>query len=95
MTVSSWVKKRAALVDVAMGRAPADIVVRDGQWLSVQSGEILPHTDIAIKGERIAFVGANAKHTIGAHTRIIEAKGRYLSPGLLDGHMQLNQAWSP
>jgi adenine deaminase len=72
-----------------MGRAAADIVVRDGLWLCVQTGEILPHTDIAIKGERIAFVGADAKHTIGPHTRVIEAKGRYLSPGLLDGHMHI------
>ncbi len=89
MTISSWVKERAGLVDVAMGRAAADIVLRDGQWLCVQSGEILPHTDVAIKGERIAFVGADAKHTIGPHTRVIEAQGRYLSPGLLDGHMHI------
>lgn len=42
-----------SLVDVAMGRAPADLVIRDGQWVCVQSGEIIPHTDIAVKGEQI------------------------------------------
>jgi len=92
MTVTSWVKERTALIDVAMGRAAADIVIRDGQWLSVQSGEILPHTDIAIKGERIAFVGADAKHTIGSKTRIIEANGRFLSPGLFDAHMHIESS---
>ncbi len=74
------------LVDVAMGRAPADLVVRNGRWVSVQSGEILQSTDISIKDERIAYVGEDATHTIGDETQIIEADGLYLVPGLLDGH---------
>ncbi len=53
------------LVDVAMGRAPADLVIRDGSWVCVQSGEIIPHTDIAVSGDRIAYVGPDASHTIG------------------------------
>lgn len=92
MTVTGWVKVRTGLIDVAMGRAAADTVIRDGHWLSVQSGEILPHTDIAIKGERIAFVGADAKHTIGPKTRVIEANGRFLSPGLFDAHMHIESS---
>ena len=92
MSIDSWVKERAALVDVAMGRAPADVVLRDGQWLCVQSGEILPHTDVAIKGERIAYVGPDAKHAIGPKTRIIEAKGRFLSPGLMDAHLHIESS---
>lgn len=77
------------LVSVAMGREPADLVIRDGQWVCVQTGEILPHTDIAVKGERIAFVGPDASHAIGPTTKIIEANGRYLVPGLIDGHMHV------
>lgn len=77
------------LVDVAMGRAPADLVIRNGRWVSVQSGEIIPNSDIAIAGERIAYVGPDASHTIGNDTRVIEAAGRYLVPGLLDGHMHV------
>ena len=49
-------RTRRALVDVAMGRAQADLVIRNGKWVSVQSGEILPNTDIAIASGRIAFV---------------------------------------
>ena len=78
-----------SLVDVAMGRVPADMVIRNGQWINVQSGEIIRNTDIAIKGERIAFVGPDASHTIGEDTMIIEAKERYLVPGLLDAHMHV------
>jgi adenine deaminase len=69
-----------------MGRAPADLVIRNGRWVCVQSGEILPNTDIAVQGERIAYVGPDAAHTIGEATRVIDAAGRYLVPGLLDGH---------
>ncbi len=78
-----------SLVDVAMGRKPADLLIRDGRWVCVQSGEIIPNTDIAIKGERIAYVGENGSHTIGEETKIIDAHGRYLIPGLLDGHMHV------
>ena len=28
-------------------------------------------------------------HTIGEHTQVIDAQDRYLSPGLLDGHMHV------
>ena len=78
-----------ALVDVAMGRKPADMVIRKGQWVSVQSGEIIPDTDIAIIDAHIAYVGEDASHCIGPETKIIEADGRYLVPGLLDGHMHI------
>jgi len=78
-----------ALVDVAMGRMPADMVIRNGQWVSVQSGEIIPDTDIAIVDGHIAYVGEDASHCFGADTQIVEANGRYLVPGLLDGHMHI------
>lgn len=77
------------LVDVAMGRSPANTVIRNGRWVNVQSGEIIPNTDIAILNRRIAFVGGDASHTIGAETHVIDAMDRYLVPGLLDGHMHV------
>ena len=58
-----------ALVEVAMGRAHADLVIRDGRWVSVQSGEMIPHTDIAIVDGHIAYVGSDASHTIGEKTK--------------------------
>jgi adenine deaminase len=78
-----------ALVDVAMGRTPAEMVIRKGQWVCVQSGEIIPDTDIAIVDGHIAYVGEDASHCIGDETQVIEAEGRYLVPGLLDGHMHV------
>jgi adenine deaminase len=85
----SSLKLTRSLVDVAMGRVPADLVIRNGQWVSVQSAEIIPGSDIAIKDGHIAYVGTDARHTIGKKTKVIDAKGRYLVPGLLDGHMHV------
>lgn len=77
------------LVDCAMGRKPADLVIRNGHWVCVQSGEVIPATDIAIFEGRIAYVGPDAGHTIAEHTKVIDAAGRFLTPGLLDGHMHV------
>ncbi|MFK7993788.1 MAG: adenine deaminase [Granulosicoccus sp.] len=79
----------AMLVDVAMGRKPADTVIRNGRWVNVHSGEIIASTDIAICAGRFAYVGPDASHTIGEQTQIIEADGRYLVPGLCDAHMHV------
>jgi adenine deaminase len=85
----SWQKITRNLVDVAMGRKPADLVIRNGRWVSVQSGEIILNTDLAVSAERIAYVGPDASHTIGANTRVLDAQDRFLVPGLLDGHMHI------
>jgi adenine deaminase len=89
MDEATWETIARGLVDVAMGRRPATRVIRNGRWVCVQSGEIIDKTDVAIDGERIAFVGHDASHTIGAETDILEAEGRFLVPGLLDGHMHV------
>ncbi|MDX1124194.1 adenine deaminase [Sinorhizobium medicae] len=84
-----WSEIAPRLVDVAMGRKQADLVVRNGRWVNVYSGEIVPGTDVAIVAGRFAYVGPDAGHTIGEGTRIVDAAGRYLLPGLCDGHMHV------
>jgi len=84
-----WFEVTQSLVDVAMGRAPADLVIQNSRWVNVHSGEIIPEIDVAISGSRIAFVGPSAKHAIGEQTAVIEAMGRYMVPGLCDAHMHV------
>lgn len=86
---SFYLQDARELVDCAMGRKPADLVIRNGVWVCVQSGEFVPGTDVAVIKERIAFVGPDASHTIGEGTQVIDAAGRYLCPGLLDAHMHV------
>lgn len=84
-----WHKVAPLLVDVAMGRKAADLVIRNGRWVNVHSGEVIDGTDVAVCGSRIAYVGPNAEHTIRKETTVIDAKGRYLVPGLCDAHMHV------
>ena len=77
------------LTAVASGRLPADVVLRDGRWVNVCSGEILEGIDVAVRGGRIAYCGSDAAAMIGPDTTVIEADGRYLVPGLLDAHMHV------
>jgi adenine deaminase len=65
------------------------MLIRNGRWVCVQSGEIIDSTSIAVKAGRIAFVGYDAEHTVGPDTHILDAQGAHLVPGLLDGHMHV------
>ena len=84
-----WHAVARQLIDVATGRAAADTVVRNGRWVNVHSGEIIPGTDVAIAAGRFAYCGPDASHCIGPATKIIDAANRYLVPGLCDGHMHV------
>lgn len=85
----TWADVASQLVDTAAGRAPADTIVTGGIWVNVHTREVLPGHDIAITAGRIAFVGPDASHCKGPATQMIEAKGRYMIPGLCDGHMHI------
>ena len=79
------------LVDAAMGRVKADLVVRGGNLVNVFTGEIIEGVDVAVKGDRIVLVG-KADHTIGPETTVVDASGRFLVPGFLDGHVHVESA---
>lgn len=87
--IETWRKMAPLLVDVATGRKPADTVIRNAIWVNVYSGELIPDTDVAIVGGRFAYVGADASHTIGKQTVVVDAAGRYVVPGLCDAHMHV------
>lgn len=79
------------LVNTAMGRSKADLVVRNGSLVSVNSGEIIENQGIAIKKDRIALVG-NVENTIGPDTQVIDASGKWVVPGFIDGHVHVESA---
>ncbi len=88
-TLKTWPESATNLIAVAAGRAPADTVIRGGKWVNVQSREILENHDIAIADGRFAYCGPDASHCIGEGTKVIEAEGRYIIPGLCDAHMHI------
>ncbi|WP_412553065.1 adenine deaminase [Shimia sp. MIT1388] len=85
----TWADVAPRLVAVAAGREPADLIIRKGQWVNVHTREVLADHDIAVAEGRIAFVGPDASHCEGPDTEIIEANGRFMIPGLCDGHMHI------
>ena len=88
-SVRPFAELAPTLVDVATGRAHADLVVKNGRWVNVYSGEILDGTDVAVVGGRFAYAGNDASHCLGPNTEVVDADGRYLVPGLVDGHMHV------
>lgn len=86
--IKSWAEVAPQLVAVAAGRTPADCVIRGGKLVNVQTREVLDW-QVAIAAGRFAYIGPDASHCIGPDTEIIEAAGRYLIPGLCDGHMHI------
>ncbi|MEP1587569.1 MAG: adenine deaminase [Tateyamaria sp.] len=85
----TWPDVAADLVNAAAGRTHADTVIRGGIWVNVHTREVLPGHDIAIKAGRIACVVPDASYCTGPDTEVIEANGRYMIPGLCDGHMHI------
>ncbi|WP_233711176.1 adenine deaminase [Lederbergia citrisecunda] len=76
------------LSKVARGIEKADLVIKNGTLVNVFSGELLENMDVAVSQGRIAYIG-NADHTIGKQTKVIDVNHKYITPGLLDGHMHV------
>jgi adenine deaminase len=89
MSIAPWSDSASRLVDVAMGRAPADMLIRGGRWVNVHSGEVIEGTDVAIVAGRIAAVGPDLGYTATSETLSIAAGNRYILPGFCDGHMHV------
>lgn len=77
------------LVATARGDRKATLVITGGKLVNVCSGEILDGMSVAVQGGRIAYVGKDVSHTIGEDTKVIDAAGKYIAPGLLDGHCHI------
>ena len=83
---------RRKLIKVALGRAPADSVIRGGRIVDVHTGEIRA-ADIATAGGRIAYVGAAAATIEGPRTEVIDASGYFVAPGLIDSHLHYHHTY--
>ena len=88
-TFRSWAEVAPRLIAVAAGREQADRVFRNCKLVNVQTREVLDGWQVAIAEGRFAYVGADASHCIGEDTEIFDVNGRYLIPGLCDGHMHI------
>lgn len=83
---------RQELIRVALGEAEADLAIVNGSVVNVYTGEV-EEASVLIKGERIAYVGKDAG-AIGSKTKVIDAAGKTLIPGLIDGHTHIDVTYT-
>jgi len=72
-------------IDVASGRVKADLVLKNAKIVSVFTEEIL-EGDVAIVGGEIAGIGQYEG------LEEIDLEGRYVAPGLIDGHVHIESS---
>jgi adenine deaminase len=86
-------EERYELMKVALGETPADLAIINGSVVNVYNGEV-EKASVLIKGERIAYVGSDLGKAIGPSTQVIDAKGKTLIPGFIDGHTHIDTIYS-
>ena len=83
----SFMMAAGAAVSVAAYAQPADLVLRNGKIVTMNSAA--PSVQfLAAKGDRIVALGANgdAQRWIGPNTKVIDLKGQLAIPGFIEGH---------
>ena len=80
------------LVATAMGREPADLIIRNGRLVNVNTAQMQDGIDIAVRHGFIAFVGDAAHIPGGSGTTVVDAAGRYLLPGFVDTHLHVESS---
>ena len=74
------------LISVAKGEATADLILANARIVNTFTGEI-EEGNVAIYREMVAGLGDYQQAQ-----RVIDLKGKYLSPGLINGHIHLESS---
>ena len=88
MEFSAEAKARQSLVQVALGREPADLIIRGATVLNVFTQTWEPDQDIVVKGQRIAWVGPRGGWK-GVCANIHDASGLWAVPGFGESHKHI------
>ncbi len=92
ITFSEETKVRQELVQVALEKAPADLVIRGATVLDVFTSSWEADQDIVVQGKRIAWVGPSGKWH-GTATTIFDAKGLWAVPGFGESHKHIESTF--
>lgn len=77
---------RARLIDVAAGRAPADLLLANAKVVDV-FGHRIVETGVALAGRYVAGLSNDYKAR-----EVIDLQGRYLAPGFIEAHLHLESS---
>jgi len=84
-------KIRQSLVQTALAKEPADLIIRGANVLNVFTLMWMPDTDIVVRGKRIAWVGPTGEWK-GQCSNIVDAKGLYAVPGFGESHKHIESS---
>lgn len=73
------------LIEVGLGRRPAELVVRGGTVVDVFTASLI-EADVLIYGGRVVALTRPGE---GEGARVIDARGGYVAPGLMDAHTHI------
>jgi adenine deaminase len=76
------------LVRAAKGEVPCDLLIKGTRLVNVNTGEVQEGTNVAVAGERIAYIGEEELPAI----EVFDAAGRYAIPGLIDTHVHIESS---
>jgi hypothetical protein len=86
-TNAAWSERIAR----ALAHTPrGDLVIRNARLFDPRDLGVTPATSVVVSGERIIRVGPDADIKPSANAEIIDAKGRFLMPGLWDNHQHFS-----
>ncbi len=80
---------------VSIGDDYADLILKNCSLINVYTNEIQEKIQISIKNDRIAFVGADASHTIGPKTKVLDVKNKHVCPSFVDPHIHIDHFLTP
>ncbi|EAQ98187.2 adenine deaminase [Congregibacter litoralis] len=83
---------RRQLLQVSLGRVPADLLIRNVTLLNVFTGNWENAQDIAIAGDRIAWVGNSGNFT-GKALATRDASGLWAVPGFGESHKHIESSY--
>ncbi len=84
-------KNKKELLKAAMGKIPADLAVKNCQWVNVFTGEILPAV-VYVKDGFVAHVELVELDGPYNADEVFDAEGRYLIPGFVDAHVHIESS---
>ncbi|MCX7856603.1 MAG: amidohydrolase family protein [Deltaproteobacteria bacterium] len=83
------VKEILSILRSSHGKKPVDLLLMGGKLVNVYTGEILEGYSVAIKGKWIVRVDKDLEWMAGPKTEFLDLKGKYIIPGLIDGHAHI------
>ena len=73
---------------------PTDLAFTRVNIIDVESGRVLPEQTVLIAGNRIQSVGPSAMVPVPSRAQVVDARGKYLIPGMIDTHVHLFMPWN-